>query len=53
MRAESAIARAAAMSMDEEAKIVCKDLLAYLQDLPTAILINLYGYSAACLAVFR
>jgi transcription initiation factor TFIIH subunit 4 len=30
-----------------------EDLLRYLQGLPTAVLINLYGYSAACLAVFR
>ncbi|CAI8016680.1 General transcription factor IIH subunit 4 [Geodia barretti] len=37
----------------EEAKIVCKDLLSYLEDLPTSVLISLYGYSSACLAVFR
>ncbi|CAI8016681.1 General transcription factor IIH subunit 4 [Geodia barretti] len=36
----------------EEAKIVCKDLLSYLEDLPTSVLISLYGYSSACLAVF-
>ena len=37
----------------EEATIVCKDLLSYLQDLPSAVLTDLYGYSSACLAVFR
>lgn len=34
-------------------KIKCKDLLAYLEDLPAAVLASLYQHSAACLAVFR
>ncbi|KAL5468761.1 hypothetical protein EMCRGX_G029875 [Ephydatia muelleri] len=36
-----------------EAKLTCRDLLTYLQELPAAVLSNLYQHSAACLAVYR
>ncbi len=34
-------------------RLVNKDLLTYLQDLPVVVLTSLYHYSATCLAVFR
>ena len=43
--------RISAQRMDT--RLVCKDLISYLQELPALFLVRLYKSSAACLAVLR
>ena len=41
------------LAMAVDRKLICEDLLGYLQNIPAVSLAKLYQHSASCLAVFR